>query len=1126
MKSLFLLSPSTTSPSSQSLIKITSAYCSSLSLSIPWTSITTSPIVIAFDCLEIVIDILDSPAATPTNDEGLNKVISDLTSSDEEKAYGFVDKIIDGISFSLNLLHVKLRAAHFTASMDLTFLKANSSPPNFKLFPGKKQDLRLTRIKSNPFVLLFKTVSWQTLKLEAKARAKDGSCDSDDENFTGKQQPSPSRRRRNNDVIRLISSGGSAQLTVKKSLLNREVVCVKSSFVLEDILWLLSATSSQFRDALTLIESISSIIVSQSTVSTSSSKKQDEKNGKPTSKSSPSKTATVKVDKNSSLYKIFAQFDPVESCVHINLKTFQLQIVDDMNIQEGSFHSKYPPLEMGSALLLSATGVNFSIYPEYCPRRGFKNNSGSEDDVSLQVFIRLAKLQLHAVGLNDTRMKSRKRNDGLDDKNKYLISAPASSNPMPDDVIAVEVSIHHYYDDMDGTLHDSVKIKVGPSRVYVDEPTLLWLHSFIIPIIASGQQMTEHSNVLPKAAPFVNVDVEVLFPVLVMDQKNPFAIFPSPFVKTTVAAEPAHVDLVSQQELEVKAARVLLQRLQTNDEEHNAWSIVADPVWAELLSATTDLRKPLGVDRLEILEPVSVKGTILMFPETPVSLEEIRVSVNLESEAKVNILPHVIPGLVSLLTKLDTFGDFMAQDKLGIKTCFPLMKDSQLNLEIVIPSLHAKLLRVKPTKDMSRSSSDQTTGSAESALSDPGTTSQNMRRSYSAPIDVGDESTVADLNEESKESYMVSHPLSVDRLLQEQAEGQPKSGSRTSLASDVTPKELLNPDLASLDSRVSDEEDFLILTHMQVPSSMSSSPSLVQIQGNHDSDVEEAEDVSALLGEDDRMTPFHKPHPELETVFAVKLTKLMINKRAVDLHSVTEISSRQPLTISEPLTEPTTRVPSPTEETTQIPSDKSENSLLLIRSEIAWSHSEGKSELTSILMEKHPVISIHSTTLEVIGSSFQSLQVPNEVSSSESPPVDVFVKDVCLVVLESSVDATVVSGPKVTLKLPAAIVNKSQDNVISVLPVNSTATSLRTCLEEKHRQVFGTDVVSSFVCEPVSSKNSRDAVLTNQDDEEVLKQVLCRNEALESELKKLKEENELLKKWVEKSSTNNTIPRN
>ena len=332
LKSLFLLSPSTTSPSSQSLIKITSAYCSSLSLSIPWTSITTSPIVIAFDRLEIIIDILESPATTPVNEEGLNKVIADLA-GDEEKSYGFVDKIIDGISFSLNTLHVKMRAAQFTASLDLTFLKANSSPPNFKLFSGKKADLRLTRIKSHPFILLFKTISWQTLKMEAKARSKDHP-DSDDEDA----EKSP-RRQRNSDVIRLISSGGSAQLTVKKSLLNREVVCVKSSFVLEDILWLLSATSSQSRDALTLIESISSLVVSQSTASTSSSKKQSDSNGKTSAsgpKGSPSKTAAVKVDKNSSLYKIFTQFDPVESCVHINLKTFQLQIVDDMNTQEGS----------------------------------------------------------------------------------------------------------------------------------------------------------------------------------------------------------------------------------------------------------------------------------------------------------------------------------------------------------------------------------------------------------------------------------------------------------------------------------------------------------------------------------------------------------------------------------------------------------------------------------------------------------------------------------------------------------------------------------------------------------------------------------------------------------------------
>jgi hypothetical protein len=1053
------------------------------------------------------VDILESPATTPTNEEGLNKVISDLASVEEEKSYGFVDKIIDGISFSLNTLHVKLRATHFSASLDLTFLKANSSPPNFKLFPGKKQDLRLTRIKSYPFVLLFKTISWQTLKLEAKARNRDGRCDSDDEDFSVRQQTSPNRRRRNNDVIRLISSGGSAQLTVKKSLLNREVVCVKSSFVLEDILWLLSATSSQSRDALTLIESISSIIVSQSTVSTSSSKKKDDKSNGKSSKSSPSKTAAVKIDKNSSLYKIFAQFDPIESCVHINLKTFQLQIVDDMNTQEGSFHSKYPPLEMGSALLFSATGVNFSIYPEYCPKRGFKNSF--DDDVSLQVLIRLSQMQLHAVGLNDTRMKSRKRNDGLEDKNKYLFSAPTSSNPMPEDVAAVELSIHHFYDDMNGSLTDSVKIKVGPSRVYVDEPTLLWLHSFIMPIVALGQLTKEYSTVEPKTSPFVNVDVEVLLPVLVIDERNPFLLFPSPFKKIKNSLPGDAVDLPSQYELEVKAARVLLQRLQTNDSDHNAWSFIADPVWAELSSNlnNAEYKKP---DRLEILEPVSVKGTILMFTETPVSLEEVRVSIDVESEAKINILPQVIPGLMSFLTKLDIFGDFMAQDKLEMKSCFPLMKDSQLNLKLSIPSVHAKLLQVKQSQD----DSDQTTCSVESVFGDPTATS-NMRRSYSAPIDVGEKSEV-DSSHPGQRLSISSHPLSVDRLLQE-SEAQQRSGSRTSLSSDVATKELLNPDLMSLDSRVSDEEDFLILAHMQVPSSMSSSPSLVQIHTNMDSDVEEAEDVSALLGDDDRLTPRHKPNPEFETVVAVKITKLVIDKRAVDLHSVTEVTCSHPFFIIEPLIKPGTRVPSPTGELKSF--QESDSCYLVVRSEIAWNLLQGKLEQTSILLESHPVMSVHSSTLEAIGSSLETIKTP-EKSPNQPQPIDVFVKDLCFVVLDS--ESTETAKPKVTLKLPAAIVNKNQDNVISILPVDQKKGSLRRLLEEKHRLVFGTDLVSGFMSDAsLTKKEGND----DSEDQEIMAQVFARNASLESELQKLKMENELLKRYVEKSATNNSIPR-
>ena len=1055
-------------------------------------------------------------------------MIADLT-GDEEKSYGFVDKIIDGISFSLNTLHVKMRAAQFTASLDLTFLKANSSPPNFKLFSGKKADLRLTRIKSHPFILLFKTISWQTLKMEAKARSKDHP-DSDDEDA----EKSP-RRQRNSDVIRLISSGGSAQLTVKKSLLNREVVCVKSSFVLEDILWLLSATSSQSRDALTLIESISSLVVSQSTASTSSSKKQSDSNGKTSAsgpKGSPSKTAAVKVDKNSSLYKIFTQFDPVESCVHINLKTFQLQIVDDMNTQEGSFHSKYPPLEMGSALLFSATGVNFSIYPEYCPRRGFKTIPDEEEDVSLQVLIKLHRMQLHSVGLNDPRMKSRKKQDGSEDKNKYLLSCPSSSNAMPEDVAAVDVIIHHFYDDCDGTKSDSVQIKVGPSRIYVDEPTLLWLHSFILPIIASGQQSGQDQDVNQKTPPFVNVDVEVLLPVLVIDQKNPFAIFPSPFSnkKTVVVDDSQEVtmDFNSRHELEVKATRVTLHRLETKDNDHMAWSFKADPVWAEFLTTADHdgsvVKKHSSQDRLEILEPVSVRGTVLVFSETPVSLEEIRVSIDIESETRVKIFPEILPGLVSFLSKLDVFGDFMAQDKLEMKTCFPLMRDSQLNLKIDIQSLHLKFLRIKAICDDDESSQDNS-GSAEEPLIEVDTAALNMRRSYSAPIDVGDESAITVPDEISADTF-VSHPLSVERLMDNNLDGN-RSSSRTSLTGDVPSRELLNPDLVSLDSRVSDEEDFLILNHMQVPASMSSSPSLILIQdNNNDSDIEEAEDVSALLGADDRLTPSNKHRVQFESVAEIKMIKLVIDKRATDLHSVTEVLCEHPLAIIEPQVEPGTRVPSPTSE---LPSDgdvneESVSSCLLVRSELSWSHSKGRSELTSILLEDHPVISIHSKTLEVIASSLESLKMPVSSSpSSSSPAIDIFLRNLTLMILEAQNEVQA-AQPKVTLTLPAAVVNKSQENVISVLPVQSVNDSLRHLLEDKHRKVFGTSVVSGFICPVVSSQmKTKDS----EEDEEVLKQVLSRNESLEQEVQKLREENELLKKWAEKSAAaSNTISRN
>lgn len=1152
LKTLFLLTPSTDN-SGQSLIKITKAICTSASITIPWVSITTSPIVIAFDTLEITIDILDSPVNSPDPEAGLNKVISDLTSPDEEKSYGFVDKIIDGISFSLNFLNVKVRAADFSISLELTFLKANSCPPNFKVPTHGKQsktDLRVTRIKSHGFVLLFKTISWQTLKIEAKAKrrrerrsSKDSSDPLDDEDDSDSEMKS--RRRQpgsKNDVIRLISSGGSAQLSVKKCLANREVVCVKTSFILADILWLLSATSSQSRDALKLIESISSLVVTQSATSSSNLASQHEPVRPPqtsaSSKGSPVKS--VKVDQNSQIYKIFTQFDPVESSVHFTLNSFQLQVVDDVNmtVTSSEFHSKFPPLSAGSALLFSAEKLSFSIYPEYNAKRSFISHGVELDEreTCLQLRIKISNFKIHCVGLNDSRMKSIKKPD-IDDKNKYFVASPASTSPVPDDVCALDLSLIHYYDDQGGKKVDAVKVRVGPTRIYFDEPTILWIHSFVLPILAASQQMKD-ADQSPSATPppYMDVEVELLFPVIVVDEKSPLSMFPSPFANVTGPITSEKNDdlgllFTSNNDLEIKAARVILQRIRTSD---HAWSLKADPVWVDMVSIHNDKR------RVEIVEPISVSGTIILFPPSPVSMEEIRISISIATHVTLNVRDIVIPHLLRIIQKMDLFGDFIAQDKLHMRECISEMTDSLLSLKILLSSVGVNVWRnsTRKIRDDNNSSSTSSTSTRTGSLA--GLDPDDRRGGYSVPRSA---SAPDDMNALAEEATSLN-PSSLLELQNEQRGSS--RGSPTTEFHSGTGRDAIPADLMSLDSRFSDDDDpQYILSHIQVPASISSSPSLDTKLGY--ADVEEAEDVSALLGDDAaacNTVPVDR-QDDLEKLLYVHIENLVIEKRGTDLHSVTEVMTSNHVTFVEPMLfetsiESVTPVPSPTVEekgghplaAQRDSSLETTSSIIYVRSEIAYDQSLGKQDLTSLLISRHPKFSLDTKTLDTLLTFAQAMAATPEFKDAQSiislaqvsktPPLGAFVQDLTfsLTDLTSPVASTTKTPHSLaTIELPAACVETRNNNIISIAPVDAAVTSVQQCLMRKHRKMFGSDVVSTFPSimereETNTSQDKSEATSSNEETEKVLAQVLTQNQRLEEEVDNLKKENELLKKWV------------
>lgn len=1145
LASLFLLSPSSVSKD-QSMIKVTSALCSSVSISIPWTSITTSSIVITFDSLDITIDILETPTGSPIHQ--VSPLASLASSNEEEKSYGFVDKIIDGICFSLNTLHIELRSSKFTATLDLSFLRANPSPPNFKTIPGTKQDLRCSRIKCSPYVLLFKKISWQTLKLEAKAVLPD------DESSNSMSS-----------VIRLISSGGYTDLTVKKSLLNREVVCAKCTLVLDDVLWLMSATSSQSRSAMALSEFISSFIVSQSasTVNKSSGDNKTTDEVKGLNKTSPVKASQLKMDTNSPLYNLFIEFDPIESSVEFNLRTFQLQFIDDMSIgkiNEPIFHSHFPPLKSGSAFLIAATAISITIYPEYNPARlanqvyqlrnsklfgsskGAKKTSKkkfidtstfSRQEDALNILITVQTLELHCVGLNDTRLKKNKSND-FEVRNKCIFQAPASTTALPDDVPAVEICYNHYYENEPKkrkdinyrapliAKSDTVQVKVGPSRLYFDPPTLLWLHSFIVPLttvhlkptFAIASQESSGHNVTSPEDPFTEISIQLIYPVVVVDEKNPFDLFPSPFLPEDIRQKLTSVTREDKQfpdEIEITAAQLNLHRLNTTEADEK-WTIEGGPIWVNHIHFS-GLKDPLDTKRMletrsEIVETFSIRGSVMMFDETQVSMEEIRINLDIiekdASSLSARINCDQIATVLRVINKLDTFSDFIAQDKLLMKQFYPTMPDSLLTMTIKVPDLQVTLVKPKNNSDASDAtqvdlssnvnkvkSSDAVSSHVLSEISDcipiehrasSASSSGSMHKSLSVPEDVLNVSGVA-----------LETPSSSLTLNPHQLEGQRRSGSNCSLRSEIE---------LSGDTRYEDDDQY-ILNVMNVPASMSSSPSLQSISVDNASlnsynliddasindDIEEAEEVTALIDESYKCTSNQKIYEEIINIF---LGDISVEKRSNGLHGVTEIISCRPISLFTPFQDEDAN-------NSCKRGTGRDNFIFLMRSEIKWTHEDGKKELTSIIFQNQPQLTIDNSLLANISSNFV---VPDDAAPPSSPPMSIILRNINI----KMVDENDHNSKPLSVSIDIMNVQRTSENCLRILPLDSERLPL-SYIYSNHAELFSVNPAVSGLPDSLISLDAAPIDEAQQSLQEEIK----KNAQLQKQIDELQKELDLLR---------------
>uniref|UniRef100_A0A183CWG1 Chorein_N domain-containing protein n=1 Tax=Gongylonema pulchrum TaxID=637853 RepID=A0A183CWG1_9BILA len=210
-------------------LRIKRAVCNKIAVKVPWTRLKSQPVQLFIDEIRVEVEL--------TSEEVVSSGSSPL-SAFADSAYGFANRVAEGMSLYVNSVEIAFDSGVFRGSLTLSRLAVESRSPGWQPI----SDLRYSRIidPATCKLLMFKTVTWQLLRIEASAQA---------------QQPS---RNVINAPLRLITSSGKSRITVKKSTADGSVLGGRIQIILDDILWI--ATLPQVRSAIAFYDHIMKIV--------------------------------------------------------------------------------------------------------------------------------------------------------------------------------------------------------------------------------------------------------------------------------------------------------------------------------------------------------------------------------------------------------------------------------------------------------------------------------------------------------------------------------------------------------------------------------------------------------------------------------------------------------------------------------------------------------------------------------------------------------------------------------------------------------------------------------------------------------------------------------------------------
>ncbi|XP_047245468.1 UHRF1-binding protein 1-like isoform X3 [Girardinichthys multiradiatus] len=308
-------------------LAINRVFCNKAAIRIPWTKLKTHPISLNLDKVIMEMSTCDEPR--PPNGP------SPIATASGQSEYGFAEKVVEGISLSINSIVIKISAKAFNASFELSQLQVYSVNTSWSI-----GDLRSTRIQDpqRGEILTFKEISWQMIRIEADAI----------QSAEHEMLSAP---------IRLITNQSKIRVTLKRRMKDCNVVASKLILILDDLLWVL--TDSQLKAMVQYAKSLSEAMEKSAQQRKSMAADDQVSSPPPTAQQVRTQQASTAADQSATMAKLFSAYDVCETSHHLQVTHLDLHICDDIHAKDKATSRRIT----GGAMQLSFSSITFDYYP-------------------------------------------------------------------------------------------------------------------------------------------------------------------------------------------------------------------------------------------------------------------------------------------------------------------------------------------------------------------------------------------------------------------------------------------------------------------------------------------------------------------------------------------------------------------------------------------------------------------------------------------------------------------------------------------------------------------------------------------------------------------------------------------